>query len=169
MPACVHDNNYVAQCITLLCSREGGGQGTRYDNMKCCACKPVYYSWCFAWYMNVQNHHIRYCQNYECVYLFQTIISWTILRVVTIAMSALVVSLFSVLLLVTSPLTSAGPTGTKCPTAPGRPETCVCQAKDGIIDMTPLSNTNGTARSSKNQLQLANIYNNNVAELPTLI
>ena len=82
--------------------------------------------------------------------LFQTIISWTILRVVTIAMSALVVSLFSVLLLVvTSPLTSAGPTGTKCPTAPGRPETCVCQAKDGIIDMTPLSNTNGTARSSK--------------------
>ena len=48
-------------------------------------------------------------------------------------------------LLLVSP-TLAQPTGTKCPPAPGRTETCVCQAPGGIIDLTPLSNTNGTAR-----------------------
>ena len=66
------------------------------------------------------------------------------------AMSALVMSLLSVLLLVvTNPnsLTSAGPSGTKCPPAQGRPETCVCQpTNQNLVDMTPLSNTNGTAR-----------------------
>ena len=66
-----------------------------------------------------------------------------------IVMYVLVVSLLSILLVV--PLTSADPTGTKCPPAQGRAETCVCQprAEGGIIDMTPLSNTNGTARLSK--------------------
>ena len=41
---------------------------------------------------------------------------------------------------------SADPTGTKCAPAPGRSESCVCQTKDGIIDMTSLSNDNETAR-----------------------
>ena len=60
-------------------------------------------------------------------------------------MSTLVVSLFFVLLVV--PITSAFPNGTKCPPAKGRPETCVCQpSNQNLVDMTPLSNTNGTAR-----------------------
>ena len=67
-------------------------------------------------------------------------------------MSALVVSLFSVLLVVvTGPLISAGPSGTKCPPAPGRPETCVCEPFDQfVVDVTPYSNTNGTARYTYN-------------------
>lgn len=41
----------------------------------------------------------------------------------------------------------ATPTGTRCPTAPKRyTETCVCDAPDGIIDMTTLANDDGTPR-----------------------
>lgn len=68
----------------------------------------------------------------------------------TVVMSTMMmVSLLSLLLLLMVPLASADPSGTKCPPAQGRSETCVCQAKEGIIDMTPLSNTNGTARCSQ--------------------
>ena len=48
-------------------------------------------------------------------------------------------------LLLVSP-TLAQPTGTKCPPASGRTETCVCQAPGGIINLTPLSNTDGKPR-----------------------
>ena len=41
--------------------------------------------------------------------------------------------------------TTAQQTGTKCPPAPGRSETCVCQTDDGVIDMTSLSKSDGTA------------------------
>ena len=40
----------------------------------------------------------------------------------------------------------AQPTGTRCPSAPGRSETCVCKTDKGIIDVTPLSRKDGTAR-----------------------
>ena len=40
----------------------------------------------------------------------------------------------------------ADPSGSKCPPASGRGETCVCQADGGIIDRTPFSNTDGTPR-----------------------
>ena len=49
---------------------------------------------------------------------------------------------------------SADPTGTKCAPAPGRSESCVCQTKDGIIDMTSLSNDNGTARCERDKIIL---------------
>ena len=49
------------------------------------------------------------------------------------------------LLCVPSPVV-AGPTGTQCPPAPGRSETCVCQSDKGIIDLTPLSKSDGTPR-----------------------
>ena len=42
--------------------------------------------------------------------------------------------------------TVAQPTGTRCPPAPGRSETCVCKTDKGIIDLTVLSNTDGTPR-----------------------
>ena len=41
---------------------------------------------------------------------------------------------------------TADPSGIKCAPVPGKTETCVCQTQDGIIDMTPLSNDNETAR-----------------------
>ena len=41
---------------------------------------------------------------------------------------------------------SADPSGTRCPSASGREETCVCQTDGGIIDLTPFSNTDGTPR-----------------------
>ena len=37
-------------------------------------------------------------------------------------------------------------TGTRCPPAPGRSETCVCKTDKGVIDMTSLSNSDGSAR-----------------------
>ena len=42
-------------------------------------------------------------------------------------------------------------TGTRCPPAPGRSETCVCKTDKGVIDMTALSNLNGSARYRKFQ------------------
>jgi hypothetical protein len=60
---------------------------------------------------------------------------------------ALVVSLLSLLLLIVPSLAAAHPNGTKCPPAKGRPETCVCQpTNQDLVDLTPLANTNGTAR-----------------------
>ena len=41
---------------------------------------------------------------------------------------------------------AAAKTGTKCPPAPGRTESCVCKTDKGVIDMTPFANTDGTAR-----------------------
>ena len=41
---------------------------------------------------------------------------------------------------------AAQQTGRKCPPAPGRTESCVCQTDKGVIDMTSLSNRDGTAR-----------------------
>jgi hypothetical protein len=38
------------------------------------------------------------------------------------------------------------PSGTRCPPAPGRSETCVCKSDKGIIDLTPLSKNDGTPR-----------------------
>jgi hypothetical protein len=64
------------------------------------------------------------------------------------------VTLLSLLLLMVASLTAADPIGTRCPPAQGRSETCVCQW-ESIIDMTPLSNTNGTARCS--QLNISSI------------
>ena len=62
------------------------------------------------------------------------------------------VPLVSLFLLMVPGLILAGPTGTKCPPAQGRSETCVCQPTGGgVIDMTPLSNVDGTARYSQNQ------------------
>ena len=43
-------------------------------------------------------------------------------------------------------VTADDPSGSRCPSASGREETCVCQADGGIIDLTPYSNTDGTAR-----------------------
>ena len=37
-------------------------------------------------------------------------------------------------------------TGIRCPPAPGRSETCVCKTDKGVIDMTSLSNSDGSAR-----------------------
>ena len=41
---------------------------------------------------------------------------------------------------------AAQQTGTRCPPAPGRSETCVCQTDRGVIDLTSLSNRDGSAR-----------------------
>ena len=60
------------------------------------------------------------------------------------AISVIVLLLFQSLML--TPLSLADPTGTKCPPAPGRTESCVCQAQDGVIDITLLSKTDGKAR-----------------------
>ena len=38
------------------------------------------------------------------------------------------------------------PTGTQCKSASGREETCVCQTESGIIDLTPLSKSDGKPR-----------------------
>ena len=35
---------------------------------------------------------------------------------------------------------AAQQTGKRCPPAPGRTESCVCQTDKGVIDMTSLSN-----------------------------
>ena len=43
-------------------------------------------------------------------------------------------------------VTADEPPGNKCSPASGREETCVCQVDGGIIDLTPLSNTDGTPR-----------------------
>lgn len=53
------------------------------------------------------------------------------------------------------------PSGTQCPPAPGRSETCVCKSDKGIIDLTSLSKNDGTPRyfvanylvSEANQIQ----------------
>lgn len=37
----------------------------------------------------------------------------------------------------------ADPTGTQCNPPPGRTETCVCEAADGVIDLTGLSSEDG--------------------------
>ena len=51
--------------------------------------------------------------------------------------------------------TAADPSGTKCPPAEGRPETCVCQpTNQDLVDLTPLSNTNGTAKCSIEIIEL---------------
>ena len=52
------------------------------------------------------------------------------------------------------------PSGTRCPPAPGRSETCVCKLDKGIIDLTPLSNTDGTPRYFCSQLADDAILNN---------
>ena len=49
-------------------------------------------------------------------------------------------------------VTADDPSGSRCPSASGREETCVCQADGGIIDLTPYSNTDGTPRYSLAQL-----------------
>ena len=41
---------------------------------------------------------------------------------------------------------TADPSGTQCEAAPGRDESCVCQTEGGVIDLTPLSNTDRTPR-----------------------
>lgn len=46
-------------------------------------------------------------------------------------------------------LVVTGPSGTRCPPAPGRSETCVCKSDKGIIDLTPLSKNDGTPRYFK--------------------
>lgn len=38
------------------------------------------------------------------------------------------------------------PSGTKCPPVPGRNATCVCRTDKGIIDLTPISNSDGTPK-----------------------
>ena len=38
----------------------------------------------------------------------------------------------------------AQPTGTLCPSAPGRSESCVCKSDKGVIDVTSLSKKDGT-------------------------
>jgi hypothetical protein len=38
------------------------------------------------------------------------------------------------------------PSGTKCPPVAGRKETCVCRTDKGIIDLTPISNSDGTPK-----------------------
>ena len=48
-------------------------------------------------------------------------------------------------------VTADDPSGTRCPSVPGREETCVCQTGGGIIDLTPYSNTDGTPRYSLTQ------------------
>ena len=40
---------------------------------------------------------------------------------------------------------SLSQTGTPCPPVPGKPS-CVCKSDKGIIDLTSLANTDGTAR-----------------------
>ena len=50
------------------------------------------------------------------------------------------------LVLVPASPSAAAKTGTKCPPAPGRTETCVCKTSEGVIDMTPFANSDGTAR-----------------------
>ena len=40
---------------------------------------------------------------------------------------------------------TAQQTGTRCPPAPGRSETCVCKSDKGVIDVTSLSKSDGTA------------------------
>ena len=44
------------------------------------------------------------------------------------------------------------PSGTPCPPAPGRSETCVCKSDKGIIDLTSLSKNDGTPRYFCSQL-----------------
>lgn len=42
---------------------------------------------------------------------------------------------------------AADPSGNKCPQPSGREDSsCVCQADDGIIDLTPLSNTDNSPK-----------------------
>ena len=52
--------------------------------------------------------------------------------------------LLGLLCLPSSVVTS--PSGKRCSPAPGRSETCVCKSDKGIIDLTSLSNNDGTAR-----------------------
>ena len=46
----------------------------------------------------------------------------------------------------TSPAVGADPTGTRCPPAPGRSESCVCKTDKGVIDLTSLSRKDGKPR-----------------------
>ena len=62
-------------------------------------------------------------------------------------MEALLAFLCLQCLLLHSVADDPGPSGTKCPQASDRKETCVCKpADEGIIDLIPLSNTDGTPR-----------------------
>lgn len=52
--------------------------------------------------------------------------------------------LLGLIFLVVAPC-AAQQTGTRCPPAPGRSETCVCKTDKGVIDVTSLSKSDGTA------------------------
>lgn len=58
----------------------------------------------------------------------------------------LLVLLFGLAWSLTSSAVGAGPTGTRCPPAPGRSETCVCMTDKGVVDLTSLSRKDGSPR-----------------------
>ena len=60
--------------------------------------------------------------------------------------SLLYLGLPHVLLLLFSRGVAGDPSGTQCAQAPGREETCVCKTEGGVIDLTSLSNKDGTPR-----------------------
>ena len=61
-------------------------------------------------------------------------------------LSLLYLGLLHVLLLLLAREAAGDPSGTQCEQAPGREETCVCKTEGGVIDLTPLSNKDGTPR-----------------------
>ena len=90
---------------------------------------------------------IRRCRSVVCVLSFGQL---TIVLEVQIKdrklMAVQLLALLVGLTCLMSSVVDADPTGTRCPPAPGRSESCVCKTDKGVIDLTVFSNKDGTAR-----------------------
>lgn len=93
---------------------------------------------------------IRRCRSVVCVLSYRQLaivleVQIKDRKLMAVQLLALLVGLTCTSVLMSS-VVDADPTGTRCPPAPGRSESCVCKTNKGVIDLTVFSNKDGTAR-----------------------